>query len=241
MTISSDRRRFPWGLTVLVGLCLIVLLALGTWQVQRLQWKQDLIAAAEAAQARPPAPAAQVLAGPDPEFRRVFADCPGLPTAPFVELQSIHEGRPGVRLISACPLPAPAGGSLLVDRGFVADGVSARPPESPGPEGAETSPVRVTGVLRDPGVANPFAAGAAEGRRFLARDVAAMAAALDAPDPAPLFLMAETSTNPEWAALTPAVPPPAFSNNHLGYAITWYGLAAALLGVYVAFLRRRLK
>lgn len=236
MTISSDRRRFPWGLTVLVALCLALLLALGTWQAQRLRWKLDLIAAAEAAQARPPAPAAEVLAGPEPEFRRVFADCPGLDSAPFIELQSIHQGRPGVRLISACPLPAPAGGTVLVDRGFVADEISARPAERAAT--ADAAPLRVTGVLRAPGPGNPFA-GAADGRRFLARDIPAMAAALGAPDPAPLFLMAETSTNPAWRALQPAVPPPSFSNNHLGYAITWYGLAAALLGVYVALLRRR--
>lgn len=235
MTTSSEPaagRRFPWGLTAVVAVSLVILLGLGTWQVRRLQWKLDLIAAAEAAQARPPAPLAEVLAEPDPEFRRAVVDCPALGSAPFVELQTLHEGRPGVRLISACPVGD--GRTLLVDRGFVDDAVSARPPES-----ADTGPVRVTGVLRRAGPTNAFAAAAADGRRFLGRDVAAMAAALGATDPAPLFLMAETSSNPEWAALVPAVPPPAFSNNHLGYAITWYGLAAALVGVWLAFLRRR--
>ena len=46
------------------------------------------------------------------------------------------------------------------------------------------------------------------------------------------------STNPEWQALQPSAPPAAFANNHLGYAITWFGLALALVGVYVALLRR---
>lgn len=232
MTTSTDRRRFPVVLTVLAAAAFAVLVGLGTWQVQRLQWKLDLIAAAEAARARPPAPLAEVLAGEAPEFRRVALDCPGLATAAYVELQTIHEGRPGVRLISACPL---AGGrSILVDRGFVAQEVSARPPVTAG-----DAPVRVTGVLRAAEAPNPFAAAGGGGRLFLARDVAAMAAALDAPEPAPWFVLAEVSSNPQWLALQPVVPPASFSNNHLGYAITWYGLAAALLGVYAALLLRR--
>jgi surfeit locus 1 family protein len=58
---------------------------------------------------------------------------------------------------------------------------------------------------------------------------------------APWTLFALSSSNPEWLALKPSAPPAAFSNNHLGYAITWFGLALALIGVYVALLRRRLR
>ena len=76
--------------------------------------------------------------------------------------------------------------------------------------------------------------------RFFARDHEGMARALGVAGGAdPRVLFAETSSNPEWAALTPAVPPPAFSNNHLGYAITWFGLAAALIVDYGLMLRRR--
>ena len=51
-----------------------------------------------------------------------------------------------------------------------------------------------------------------------------------------LMVVAETSSNPEWTALTPAALPEGLSNNHLGYAITWFGLALALVGVYGAIL-----
>ncbi len=71
------------------------------------------------------------------------------------------------------------------------------------------------------------------------RDVTAMAAALQAPRPAPVFLFAETATNPEWRALTPSPLPRELRNPHLGYAVTWFGLAAALAGVYIAMLLRR--
>src|SRR5690606_11597939 len=102
-----------------------LLIALGVWQVQRLQWKLGLMDQADASATLAPVPMAALPPGPDREFRQVIIDCPGLATAPFVELQSILDGEAGVRLISACPEPAAPGrpetGILLVDRGFVAD------------------------------------------------------------------------------------------------------------------------
>jgi surfeit locus 1 family protein len=103
---------------------------------------------------------------------------------------------------------------------------------------AVETPVRVRGVLRAPEASNLFSPPNRPDRWFT-RDAVAMAAALGASDPAPLFLMAETSSNPEWSALTPAPIPAQISNRHLEYAVTWYGLAAALLGVYAAMLFRR--
>lgn len=114
-------KRFPWMLTVLTTAAIALLIGLGVWQVQRLRWKEGLIAKAEAASTRPPEPLDAVLAGGDVEFRKALMVCPGLATAPYVELQSIHDGQPGVRLISACR-PAGRQDVLLVDRGFVADG-----------------------------------------------------------------------------------------------------------------------
>ncbi|MFC0633994.1 SURF1 family protein [Brevundimonas balnearis] len=228
-------RRFPWVLTVLTVAALALLIALGTWQVRRLAWKEGLIAAADAAAAAPPAPLAEVLAGPAPEFRRVVADCPGLASAPYVELQSIDEGRAGSRLVSLCVFD-PSRPPILVDRGFVADTVSARPPV-----GRAEAPTRIEGVLREPGGPSPLTPGPADGR-FFARDAEAMAEALGRDGPVqPLTLFATVSSNPDWAALEPSAPPAAFSNNHLGYAMTWFGLAIVLLGFYIALLRRRLK
>lgn len=228
-------RRFPWGLTIASAVVFVLLILLGGWQVQRLQWKQGLIAAAAAAAERPAAPLSEVMNEGAPEFRRVLVDCPGLATAPFVDLRSIHEGQSGVRLISACPV---AGGSdvetWLVDRGFVADSISARPPVA-----ASSAPVRIEAVVRAGSEPGPMAV-AAEGTHFYARDNAAMARALGVEGPvAPWTLFAVTSSNPEWQALQPSAPPASFSNNHLAYAITWFGLALALIAFYIALLRRR--
>ena len=237
---SSRRARFPWGLTVASALVLALLIGLGLWQVQRLQWKLGLMDQADAAAAMAPVPMASLPPGPDREFRQVIIDCPGLATAPFVELQSILDGEPGVRLISACPEPAAPGrpetGVLLIDRGFVAESVSARPPVTR--DGPVVRLVAVVRTATSPGLmALPPA-----GRHFFARDNAAMARVLGVTSlVGPETLYAVTSTNPDWPALRPSVPPVAFSNNHLGYALTWFGLALVLIGFYIALVRRKLK
>lgn len=226
-------RRFPWGLTVVCALAFALLVSLGVWQVQRLRWKEGLIARAEAAAARPPAPLSDALADADPEFRQVVLACPGLATAAWVELQSINEGRPGVRLISACR-PAEADRAFLIDRGFVADEISARPQVS-----VSTLPLAVVGRLRRTPPAL-IGAPAPDDGRFFDRDNVAMARVLGIQGPvSELTVYATTSTNPQWPALQPSAPPAAFSNNHLGYALTWFGLALALAGFYIALLRRR--
>lgn len=231
--MSETRARFPWGLTIVCALALSVLLALGGWQVQRMQWKQGLIAQAEAAASQPPVAVMQVYQ-PRHEFRRVLIDCPGLATAPFVELRTIEKGEVGVRLISACPLPT-APFVTLVDRGFVPETVSARPPIS-----ASSVPVRIVGQLRMPPAPSRFAP-PPEGKVFYARDHRAMARALGVNKWLAIpMIFALTSSNPEWTALRPSAPPAAFSNNHLGYALTWFGLALALVGFYIALLRRKL-
>lgn len=234
----EPRKGFPVGLSLAVGVCLLILVGLGVWQVQRLFWKQDLLARIAALQAAPARDAGAVLAAGGEEFTRVRVVCPGLASAPYVQLYGLYDGQPGTRLISACPVEAGGVRSLLVDRGFVADEISARPPVDP----TDRRPVEVVGVLRTPDAAtfvtppNEIAA-----NRWFSRDVAAMARALNAPAPAPLMLMAETPTNPEWKALIPAPLPVEISNRHLEYAGTWFGLAAALVGVYAALLWRRLK
>lgn len=217
-------RRFPIGLTLVCAVALIVLIGLGSWQVQRLQWKEGLIARSEAAATLPPVSLEMLAQLPDPEFRKVVLTC-DFESQPFVELQSIHDGQAGVRLISACE-------GWLVDLGFVADTVTTRP---------ERQPAAIPGIIAEvrkveapSGFAPP-----PEGNRFFARDTAAMSRALGIDGPVrPYVLFATGSAWPQWAELQPSAPPAAFSNNHLGYALTWFGLALAVIGFYIALLRR---
>lgn len=233
---------FPVGLTLATAIGLAILIALGVWQLQRLKWKEDLlahVAALQSAKAQPVGPVLDAAAaGRDVGFTRVSVSCPGLGAAPFLELYGIRDGEAGSRLISACPVDANRYRSILVDRGFVVDTVSARPKVDP----ADRTPVALVGVLRVPDKATFVTPKNQPGpNHWFSRDVTAMAAALKAPEPAPVFLMAETSSNPEWQALIPAPLPAEIPNRHLEYAITWFGLAAALAAVYAAMLWRRLK
>lgn len=237
--MTEAPRRFPVGLTLATAVALAILLALGTWQLQRLGWKRELldrIEALQSAPARPIGPVLDALArGEDADFTRVTATCPGISTGPFVELYGLREGQAGSRLISACRVHSLRYRTILVDRGFVADTISARPPVQ-----ASDTPTQVTGILRTPEPRNTFTP-PNRPERWFSRDVAGMARVLGAERPAPVMLMAESSTNPEWKALIPAPLPAQISNRHLEYAVTWYGLAAALLGVYAAMLFRRRK
>ncbi|HEY0648008.1 SURF1 family cytochrome oxidase biogenesis protein, partial [Phenylobacterium sp.] len=74
MTTEARRGGFPVGLTVATAIALAILLALGTWQVQRLQWKRHLLGQIAALQAAPAQPIGPVLdrvaRGADADFTR---------------------------------------------------------------------------------------------------------------------------------------------------------------------------
>jgi surfeit locus 1 family protein len=232
MTTSETARRFPWGLTLAVIPAMALLIGLGVWQVQRLHWKEGLIAAAEAARELPPVPLDQIRGlGDKAEFRQVLLPCT-MDTRPYVELQSIHDGEPGVRLISECE-------GYLVDLGFVSETISARPAQATHePKDLVPYPVAVARLAPPPNGMEP----PPNNGRFYARDNAAMARALKAGPPvSSLTLYVTYEAYPGWRALKPAVPPVAFENNHLGYAATWFGLALALAGFYAAMVMRRMK
>jgi surfeit locus 1 family protein len=241
---APARGRFPIGLTLTVAVCLVILLGLGVWQLQRLKWKEGIlahVAALQTARAVDVGPVLDRLArGADVDFTRVTANCPGLASAPFLQLYAIRDqgqgGQAGWRLISACPVDSAAYRTILVDRGFIPDTVQARPQIDP----AQTAPVAVTGILRKPDRPSFIAARNRPGRWFV-RDVPAMARALGAPQPAPDFLYAETSSNPAFKPLDPFPLPANIPNRHFEYALTWFGLAAGLLGVYVAALVARMR
>ncbi|MCF8506276.1 MAG: SURF1 family protein [Caulobacter sp.] len=227
-------RRFPIGLTIATAISLAILIGLGAWQLKRLAWKTDLLASIAAAQSAPVKPIGQVPLTPAYEFRRVSLDCPGLATAPYVELYALRDGQAGHRLVSLCS-PVGSRMPIMVDRGFVADTVSARPPVA-----ASTEVVHLTGVLREGETAGAFTPPTLK-NLFYVRDLDQMAYALGARRHPDVMILAETSSNPDWPALIPAPLPTDIANRHLEYALTWFGLAGALVAVYAALVRRRMK
>ena len=234
---EPPRRRL--ALTAAFLIALVVLIGLGVWQLQRLAWKRNLVERIADAQVQPATALDEALRahrdGLDVEYARVVTDCPGLDQAPYLKLFALRERVIGFRAVSACSVDDAVYGSILVDRGFVAEADAARMPATGG-EGPRHRPV--VGVLRLPEAPTFVTPKDRPGENaWFRRDVAAMARALDAKRPAPLFLMLE-SPPPEGFGPAPAPLPPGLSNRHLGYALTWFGLAAALTAVYAAMLLR---
>ncbi|GJE38298.1 putative SURF1-like protein [Methylobacterium persicinum] len=222
-------RRIVFGLGA--AFVFLVLLGLGTWQVQRRAWKLDLIARTDArvhaAPVEAPGPAAWPGIGPDDAYRHVRLSGQFLNGRETL-VQALTEYGAGFWVLT--PLRRSDGTLVLVNRGFVPG--SRRDPASR-EAGQVAGPVSVTGLLRltEPGGAFLRANDPAQGRWY-SRDVAAIAAARGLSDIAPYFVDADATPNPGGLPIG-GLTVISFPNNHLVYAITWYGLAAMLGGFFV--------
>jgi surfeit locus 1 family protein len=228
---GGRRFRFLLWPTVTTLLGLAVLLSLGTWQVRRLAWKEGLVADIERGLA---APSVEIGPGTDLEsldFRHVTARGAYLHDAAMAFGVEASGNEPGARL--ATPFRLEDGRVILVGRGWLPE--SLLPPRVPG--GLEPrGPVTLTGIGRarvDPQANWLTPANDPARRRWFSWDVPAMARATGLPLE-PFEIVLERSEGP--AGLPRTMPyHPEIPNNHLSYAITWYGLAAGLLAVYLLF------
>jgi surfeit locus 1 family protein len=206
---------------------LAILLGLGTWQVQRLGAKNALlaeIAAGEAAPARP------LGASAPPSWTKVSV------TGRFDHEREVLLGLEvrgpvlGARLVT--PLIRDGAPPVLVDRGWV-------PIDKAGAIARPAGPVTLEAYARPGETGGLFSAtDDPAGRRFYTFDPPLIARSLGLPAPEPFGLVA-LGTGPGLPDPQRTLPRP--TNSHLGYAVTWYGLALSLLGVFAAWLRRRLK
>lgn len=243
-------RRFPLGLTLVAGVAFAILIGLGVWQLERLAWKQDLLARVAALQVAPARPIAEVLAlaarGGDVEYRRVAADCMAGSPPRDAYRYALRDGRVGWRLISACRLgpgsPRAPYDGVLLDRGLVTRLAGAMSPVA----AAYPPPVSVVGVLRAAGgkpLLGPAETTGVPGARvFRVLDrasVASLAADNGVRRPAP-YMLAVESERPTPQGLVPAPLPQDIPNNHFVYALTWFALAGILAWFYGALLLRRL-
>lgn len=226
MSLTMRRMIMP----VLFGLCgMAVLISLGLWQMQRLAWKEAVLAEIDA---------------------RIGAAPVGLPAVPDVEadrfLPVVVAGRftgdqldvlvsrkqigPGFRVIAV--LETDTGRRVMVDRGFVPDEARGLP--------RDATAVEVTGNLVWPEEVDSFtpAPDVARGMWF-ARDLPAMAEALRAE---PVLIVARSLTGDGIEPMP--VDSSAIPNDHLNYAITWFSLAivwAGMTGLLLWRMRRKVE
>jgi len=197
-------------------------IALGVWQLQRLRWKLDLIARVDArvhaaavdAPARTQWPRVNRA---DDEYRHVHVAGSFLPNRDTL-VQATTERGMGYWLLT--PLRTDDGAVVLVNRGFVPTQWRAHPGAA-----APAGRVDIDGLLRisEPGGAFLHHNDAAADRWY-SRDVAAIAARRGLADAAPYFIDADANANRD-AYPVGGLTVVSFYNHHLGYALTWFGLA----------------
>lgn len=217
---------FPFGLTIAVAISFVILCALGGWQIQRMAWKEDLLARIETLKTASPTPIGPVLAeaarGGNVAWTRVQVDCRPLSLPALSLAYGVRDGDMVWRAQALCGLTGGPYDLILIDRGVV----PALTGQVKAPERRFADAGQVTGILI------PLAQ--------LGGDRARAVTGLAGQKPAPLALMAERET-PAPVDIVPAPLPAEISNRHLEYALTWFGLAVTLLFIYAAMLWRRLR
>ena len=234
---SRSRRR---ALTGFLLLLVALFLALGSWQVQRLFWKLDLIARVESRIHADPVAVPSRAEWPSisrekDEYRRVTAT--GLFRHDRTALvQAVTDRGAGFWVLT--PLVLADGSAVLVNRGFVPADRSS--PDARVASELAAGPVVITGLLRvsEPG-GGFLRSNDPVNDRWFSRDVAAIAAAKGLEDAAPYFIDADATPNAGGLPIG-GLTVVAFRNSHLVYALTWYALAAMSAFAVWQVHRRRL-
>ena len=243
-TPAASKPRAGWPFVAFMLVLMLIFIGLGSWQVARLGEKEALIAAVASRLDLEPIglPPSAEWVGFDPEpyvYRTVQASGTWRPEDTVLVFTSLGEARgpysgPGYWVMT--PLALDTGGTVFVNQGFV--------PQGSGPAFATGGTLRqgavtISGVVRAAEPASTFTPGTDGANRIdWIRDPERLARlAPDAPRPiAPVFI--DMPAGAEGALPQGGETRIEFPNNHLGYAITWFGFAV-LVPVLLWFWFRR--
>ncbi|WP_298162211.1 SURF1 family protein [Brevundimonas sp.] len=227
---AGSKRVALLGLTVVAAL---IFVGLGVWQVQRLAWKTALIEQVESRAHAAPVPAPASIEGPADAYRAVRVvgrfrhDQESL-------VKAVTDLGPGSWVMT--PLETDRGFTVLVNRGFVPQQTVS---DSGGTWDRPSGRVVTSGLIRLSEPKGGFLrANDPVNNRWFSRDTEALARARAVAGPvAPYFIDAAADPASSWprGGLTVI----RFSNSHLIYALTWFGLAALALFAAWRVLRDR--
>lgn len=224
--------------TLFVGLALLILLGLGTWQVERLAWKTKLLDTIAQRMNAAPRPVTAADFGSVGDYERVKVE------GRFLNDRELHMlARPlagneiGYQILT--PFEVAGGGTVIVNRGFVP---SERRDPATRVEGQVQGPTTVSGIVRYPRA--PALQWVIPDNRpsenvWIWADLPRMAEAAGVGAVAPFMIEADAAANPGGMPVGGQTRL-AIANDHLQYAITWYALAVVLLVMFVVHHRRRL-
>jgi len=212
---------------ILLGLFgVLILVSLGVWQLQRLEWKRSILAEIDS---RIGADPVSLPATPDPLSDKYL---PVTTQGKFVGdalhvLGSTKAQGAGYRVIQRFETSV---GDVLVDRGFIV--LEDKTAELP------SGPMQITGNLHWPQDSDKYTPAPDIAKNiWFARDVAAMSKALGT---SPVMIVAKTESVPSPILTQTPVTTSGIPNNHLQYAITWFSLTLVWLGM-TGFLMWRIR
>lgn len=225
---NSYFRPSLWPTLFLIA-SLPILLWLGTWQLQRLEWKLGLVERMEARLDAPAIAIEDVNPGVDDEFRRYRV------SGTFDEVTEFHwlatSETYGIGYLIFSPLTLEDGRKVIVNRGFVPSPLKEAMDDRPGGREAFEAIARVPETPGALDATNDLAANI-----WFTRDIAAMAALAGGGRYLPIYLE-KAGVVPEEVWPKPGAAKVTLVNNHLDYALTWYGLALVLVVIYLVFHR----
>lgn len=206
-----------------------ILIGLGVWQIERLHWKLGLIAEMNANMVAPPLSLGGALAmGEGAQYHTVMLHGRFDNAKEAFVFTTGPQGEPVYHVLT--PFALDDGRVLLVDRGFIPTAL-----RDPRTRAAPAGERLVFGIWRTPDRPGPFTPSPDLVHHvWYARDLAGIAKADGITLAAPVVVEADATPNrggwPKGGQTVVNLP-----NSHLQYAIVWFALAAALLGVYLAY------
>ena len=215
--------KLPFWATTLTLLGVLILCSLGTWQLYRLEWKTELLQTIESEYAKD---ASSILIAPE-KLNETLNMTRGSIKGRFLHDKAIaisprtHEGEPGYHILT--PLKTVSGTHILINRGWV-------PLDKKETYSRSNGTQTITGLFRTPGRPNIFVPkNTPEKDQWHRIDLAQISSEKGLEPLAPVILYAENED--ESLPMATAIKPKP-NNNHLQYALFWYAMACALIGVY---------
>lgn len=229
MRTETDRTeaRRPWGLAAFLLVALVAFLALGLWQVQRMQWKHALIARVEARVHAAPVAVpedARLIGEGASDLNYLRVRISGIYLAEATSLVRAATNL-GTGYWTMTPIRTAEGRQVWINRGFVPAGTKRAQAAATSPAGQ----VVVIGLLRptEPG-GSILQSNQPGADRWYSRDVKALAMARGIGPVAPAFVDAQVEQSAPVQGLrpVPGLTQIHFPDSHLSYALTWFAMAA---------------
>lgn len=225
------KKTFPLTATILMLIAIAILCGLGTWQLKRLAWKQDIIAKLDAAYSstiNPQPLSAKGIANKDFTFGQITGQL--IPAKAILMGPRTYDKKIGSHII--IPLVSQEGTTTLINLGWT-DQKDLNTLSID-----QTKPITITGLARIPYWNSFTPDNSPETDEWYKPDIQEIAATKNLLNSAPYIVYAETLSRTVGKNLpnhTRWYP----KNNHANYATFWFAMAGVLLIIYwIRFFKR---